>query len=288
MNQPTIKENPDHWDIVISPRRHLLDIDFKELWRYRDLWWLFVRRDFVAAYKQTILGPLWHFIRPILTTIVFTVIFGRVAGIPTDGIPPFAFYLAGITNWNYFAACMTGTSNTFVANKGMFGKVYFPRLITPLSVVTSNLIKYGIQLLLFIGVWIFFMIKGAAIEPNWALALFPLLVLNLAGLGLGFGLVISSMTTKYRDLTFLVSFGVQLLMYATPVIYPLSEVPEHYQAYAVLNPMTSLIETFKYGFLGKGTFEWAYLGYSFGFMVVLLFIGVLVFNKTEQNFMDTV
>lgn len=278
----------NHWDIVITPRHSLLDLNLKEVWRYRDLLMLFVRRDIVAQYKQTILGPLWYFIQPLFTTIVFTIVFGRLAGISTDSIPPMLFYLAGVTNWNYFADCLNKTATTFKDNQNIFGKVYFPRLVVPLSIVTSNMLKYGIQLIMFLGFYCYFILIGTNISPSFAIFLFPLLVMILAGLGLGFGLLITSMTTKYRDLVFLLQFGVQLAMYATPVIYPLSEIPEHYQWLAVLNPMTAVIETFKYGFLGKGTFEWAYLAYSLAFMVVLLLAGIAVFNKTEKNFMDTV
>ncbi|MBK7406582.1 MAG: ABC transporter permease [Saprospirales bacterium] len=288
MIQQPITPEDEHWDTVITPHRSLLDLKLKEVWRYRDLLTLFVRRDFVAQYKQTVLGPLWHFVQPVLTTLMFTVVFGKLAGISTDGIPPMLFYLAGLTNWNYFAACLNGTSNTFVGNQGIFGKVYFPRLVTPLSVVMSNMIKYGIQLLLFIGFYVYFLWKGAPLEPNVYILLFPVLVVLLAGLGLGSGLLITSMTTKYRDLSVLLGFGVQLMMYATPVIYPLSEVPERWRHLAVLNPMTSVIETFKYGILGHGTFSWGNLAYSGGFMVVLLLLGIVVFNRTERNFMDTV
>ena len=278
----------EQWDIVITPRKHLFELNLREVWRYRDLLMLFVRRDFVAQYKQTILGPLWYFIQPLMTTLIFTVIFGRLAGISTDGIPPMLFYLAGITNWNYFADCLNKTSNTFITNQAIFGKVYFPRLVVPLSIVISSLIKYSIQLLMFFGFYFYFFAQDASFHPNNAALLFPWLVLLLAGLGLGFGLLVTSMTTKYRDLIFLLQFGVQLAMYATPVIYPLSEVPEQYQWQAALNPMTSVIETFKYGFLGKGTFSWAYLWYSTGFMFVLLLGGIAVFNRTEKNFMDIV
>lgn len=298
MNKPTVSTPaPDeHWTTIITPQKSLFDLKLGEVWRYRDLLTLFVRRDFVAQYKQTILGPLWHFVQPVLTTLMFTVVFGKLAGIPTDGVPPMLFYLAGLTNWNYFSACLTGTANTFVGNQGIFGKVYFPRLVTPLSIVASNMIKYGIQLLLFAGFYVYFYLHSTlhtphstpSFQPTIYALLFPFLVLLLAGLGLGFGLIITSMTTKYRDLTVLLGFGVQLMMYATPVIYPLSQVPERYQVYAVLNPMTSVIETFKYGFLGQGTFSWGHLGYSAAFTVVLLLVGVVVFNKTERNFMDTV
>lgn len=285
--KPAIKEE-EHWDVVITPQKSLFELNLREVWQYQDLLLLFVRRDFVAMYKQTILGPLWYFIQPILTTLMFTVVFGRIAKISTDGLPPMLFYLAGITNWNYFSACLGTVARTFTSNQGIFGKVYFPRLVTPLSIVISNMIKYGIQLALFFGFYVYFALKGSPAQVNAYALLFPLLVIMLAGLGLGFGLVITSMTTKYRDLVFLLQFGIQLAMYATPVIYPLSQIPEQYQWIAVLNPMTSVIETFKYGFLGQGTFSWAYLGYSFGFMVVLLLAGTIIFNRTEKNFMDTV
>ncbi len=282
------EKTDEQWDTVITPRKSLLDLNLDEVWRYRDLLTLFVRRNIVAEYKQTILGPLWYFIQPLLTTIMFTVIFGRLAGISTDGLPPMLFYLAGITNWNYFAECLNKTATTFKDNQNIFGKVYFPRLVVPLSIVVTNILKYGIQMLLFVGFYLYFITQGAPIGLNDKAFLFPLLVLILAGLGLGFGLIFTSMTTKYRDLVFLLTFGVQLAMYATPVIYPLSEVPADYQWLAALNPMTSVIETFKYGFLGKGTFEWSYLAYSFGFMIVLLVGSMAVFNRTEKNFMDTV
>lgn len=278
----------ENWDIDITPANSLLSLNFREVWRYKDLMLLFVRRDFVAQYKQTILGPAWYVIQPVFTTIMFTFVFGKLAGIPTDGVPPVLFYLAGITNWNYFADCLNKTSTTFRDNQGIFGKVYFPRLVVPLSIVTSNLIKYGIQLILMIGFFLYYLAAGAAIQPNATLLLFPLLVLLISGLGLGFGLLITSMTTKYRDLVVLLQFGVQLLMYATPVIYPLSQIPEQYRWLVALNPMTSIIETFKYGLLGQGTFSWIYLGYSSIFTIVLLLVGTAIFNRTEKNFMDTV
>ncbi len=278
----------DQWDTVITPRKYLFDLNLQEVWRYKDLLTLFVRRNVVAEYKQTILGPLWYFIQPLMTTIIFTVVFGNLAGISTDGIPPMLFYLAGVTNWNYFADCLNKTATTFKDNQNIFGKVYFPRLVVPLSIVTTSLLKFSIQLLLFIGFYVYFVLKGVPVQPNATLALFPLLIIILAGLGLGFGLIFTSMTTKYRDLVFLLSFGVQLAMYATPVIYPLSEVPDQYQWLSALNPMTAVIETFKYGILGKGTFDWGYLGYSAGFMIVILLAGTAIFNRTEKNFMDTV
>jgi lipopolysaccharide transport system permease protein len=279
---------PGYWDMEITPGRSLFLLNMREVWAYRDLLRLFVRRDFVAQYKQTILGPTWYFIQPVFTTVIFTFVFGKMAGIPTDGIPPLLFYLAGITNWNYFADCLNKTSSTFRDNQGIFGKVYFPRLVVPLSIVASNLVKYAIQLLLLLGFFAYYILAGADVKPNVALLLFPVLLLMLSGLGLGFGLLITSMTTKYRDLVYLLQFGVQLLMYATPVIYPLSQIPKHYQWIIVLNPMTSIIETFKYGLLGHGTFEWGYLGYSAVFTIVLVLLGSVVFNWTEKNFMDTV
>lgn len=276
------------WDFIIRPQSSLLQLRLDEVWRYRDLLTLFVRRDFVAQYKQTILGPVWYFIQPLFTTLIFTVVFGNLAGISTDGIPPVLFYLAGITNWNYFAECLNKTATTFKDNQNIFGKVYFPRLVVPLSIVVSNLIKYSIQFVLFLGFYAYFFAKGTEVSLSSHALLFPLLVTLLAGLGLGLGLIVTSLTTKYRDLVFLIQFGVQLFMYATPVIYPLSEVPENYRWLSVLNPMTSIIETFKFGFLGQGTFEWAYLGYSTIFTVAVLLLGIVIFNRTEKNFMDTV
>lgn len=276
------------WDKVISSNNHLLTLNLKEVWAYRDLLNLLVKRDLIAQYKQTILGPAWWFINPLFTTLIFTVIFGNVAGIPTDGIPPLLFYLAGVTNWNYFSDVLKKTSATFNNNSHIFGKVYFPRLVAPLSVVISSLLKYGIQIFLFLGFYGYFLYRGTDIKANLVLCAFPLLIFLLGGLGLAFGLLITSLTTKYRDLTFVVQFGVQLWMYATPIIYPLSEVPEKYQWLILLNPMTGIIETFKYGFLGQGTFSWWYLGYSFGIMSVVFLIGLVIFNWTERTFMDTV
>ncbi len=276
------------WDLVIEPPKGWFDLHLRDLWRYRDLVGLFVRRDFVAVYKQTILGPLWHLIQPLLTTLMFTVVFGRIAGLPTDGIPQFAFYMAGTTIWSYFANCLTRTSNTFAANAGIFGKVYFPRMVVPASTVLSQLIAFAIQFGFFLCFYVYFWLQGAAIRPNWAIALLPGLLVLMAGLGLGFGVIISSLTTKYRDLQVLVGFGVQLWMYATPVIYPLSTMPDRLRWLLVANPMTAVVETFRYGFFGVGTFSWAYLGYSAGFTVALLLVGLAVFNRVERTFMDTV
>jgi len=276
------------WDLIIEPKRQLLDLRLGELWKYRDLIALFVRRDFVAAYKQTILGPLWYLIQPLLTTIIFTFIFGQVASLPTDGLPQFLFYMSGNILWAYFADCLTKTSNTFVANTNLFGKVYFPRMAVPVSILISNLITFAMQFIFFLLFVGFFALRGSEIHPNlWILA-FPILLLIMAGLGLGLGILISAMTTKYRDLRFLVSFGVTLLMYATPVIYPASSVPAQYQTIIHLNPVTSIIETFRYGFLGSGTVNPWGLVYSFVFMVVIVVIGSIVFNRVEATFMDTI
>ena len=271
----------------IRPKKNLFDINIKEIWKFRDLLFLFVKRDFISIYKQTILGPLWFFIQPILTTIIFTIVFGRIAGIPTDGVPPILFYIAGITCWNYFAECLTKTSNTFIENQNIFGKVYFPRLIMPISIVFSSLIKFGIQFLLFLTIY-FYYLYNDSVSPNIYLLLFPLLIIFSGILSLGFGTIITSLTTKYRDLRFLIQFGIQLWMYATPIIYPLSTLEGNLKTIALINPMTSIIETFKYGFLGHGTFNWYYITYSLIFTIITILVGILIFNKTEQNFMDTV
>ncbi|HOF98962.1 MAG TPA: ABC transporter permease [Paludibacteraceae bacterium] len=275
-------------ETVIKPKSSLLEIDFKELWRNRDLFSMFVKRNIVTQYKQTILGPAWFFIQPALTTIMYMVVFGGIAGIPTDGLPQPMFYLAGIVCWQYFADCLTKTSSTFIDNQNIFGKVYFPRLIVPLSTVASNLVRMFIQFLLFVAVYVFYLIKGVHVEPNIYILLVPVLIIMLAGLSLGFGIIISSLTTKYRDLTILFNFIVQLWMYATPIIYPLSTMPPDRQWIMALNPLTSIIEAFKYGTMGVGTFSWGQLAYSFGFMVVLLAVGIVIFNKVQRTFMDTI
>jgi len=283
------------WDIEIKPKDKLLSVDLGELWRYRDLCTLFVRRNIVVQYKQTIMGPLWYLIQPMLTVIMYMVVFGGIAGIPTDGVPQPLFYLGGVCMWQYFADCLNNTSNTFVNNSGIFGKVYFPRLIMPISNVLSNLLRFGIQFGLFAIVYVIYAVTGCQAHPNWYALLFPLLILMNAGLALGFGILISSMTTKYRDLQILFSFIVQLWMYATPIVYPLSQVAGKqvagFDLYTImaLNPVTPVIETFKYGFLDCGTFiGWGWLAYSFIFMAVLLALGVIVFNKVQKSFMDTV
>ncbi len=276
------------WDMVIEPHGNILDLKLRDVWHYRDLLWLLVRRDFVSFYKQTILGPLWFFIQPLFTTIIYTFIFGNLAGISTEGIPKPLFYMAGITCWNYFAECLTKTSTVFKDNSNVFGKVYFPRLIMPLSIVLSNLVRFFVQMLLFVIMMIFFALKGASFSINWYALLFPVLVLQMALLGLGLGMIVSALTTKYRDLAFLVTFGVQLLMYATTVVYPLSAAPARYKWLIALNPMTPIIETFRYGFLGEGTFTWMTLGTSALITIFLTIFGVVIFNKVERNFIDTV
>jgi len=278
----------NEWDLTIRPQRSWWDLRLGELWRYRDLIWLFVWRDFVAYYKQTILGPLWYLIQPVLTTVVFTVIFGNIAKLSTDGLPPFLFYLAGNTVWNYFSTCLTSTSNTFTNNVGMFGKVYFPRLSVPISIVISNMISFAIRMGMFLAFLVYFKLSGSAIHPNLWILLLPVLLLIMAGMGLGLGIIISSMTTKYRDLQQLVSFGVQLLMYATPVIYPLSSVQGIWRWLLIANPMTPVIEVFRLAFLGTSSLDPIYLLYSFVFTLIIFFIGVLAFNHVETTFMDTV
>lgn len=283
------KENITQWTEVIEPKRSLLDVNFKEIWHYRDLILLFVRRDFVSQYKQTILGPIWLFIQPLFTTITFLFVFNKIAKISTDGINPTLFYLSGITMWNYFADCLTKTSNTFLANAGIFGKVYFPRLVTPISIVISSLIKLGIQFVLFIAAYIFFYLANQQpISINSTILLLPFYVLTLAILGFGLGVLLSSLTTKYRDLSYLLVFGVQLLMYATPVIYPLSSTGGRLRSLLLLNPMTSVIENFKYSVFSQGEFWIEGFIYSLTFSIVTAIIGVVVFNQVEKTFMDTV
>ena len=277
------------WTEVIEPSSSLFDFKLKEVWNYRDLLRMFVRRDFVATYKQTILGPLWFFIQPIFTTITFTIVFGNFAGISSDGQPRMVFYMAGLTLWNYFSECFTKASTVFTTNANIFGKVYFPRLIMPLTIVVSNLIKFVIQYLLFLVFYGYYLLNGnTSIQPNSIILLTPLLLFLMAGISLGAGMIFSAMTTKYKDLTFLLTFGIQLLMYATPVIYPLESIPDQYKTYVLLNPLSAVIETFRFGYLGTGSFSWSALGYSTIFMLVLLCVGIIIFNKVERTFMDTV
>jgi lipopolysaccharide transport system permease protein len=278
----------ESWDLIVRPKRHLLDINLKEIWHYRDLIMLFVRRDFVSRYKQTILGPFWFILNPLISTLMYTLVFAGIANISTEGMPPQLFYLSGIVGWSYFAACLNGTSSTFISNAGIFGKVYFPRLAAPVSVIISSIVQLGIQLLLLAVVMIYYTLSGYEIHFNWYILYIPLLVVNLALLGLGIGIIFSALTTKYRDLSNLMGFGVQLWMYITPVIYPSSAVPEKYRIFVFINPVAPLVEAFKYALIGAGEFNPARLLYSVVVTVVLLFIGVVLFNRTEQNFMDTV
>jgi lipopolysaccharide transport system permease protein len=288
MQQNHSEKLDQDWDLIIEPHSSLFKLNFKDVWLYRDLLALFVKRDFVSFYKQTILGPLWFFIQPIFTTIVFAFVFGNLARLSTDGLPQYLFYLSGITAWNYFSDCLTKTSTVFKDNANIFGKVYFPRLIMPLSIVASNLVRFGVQLVLFFMVMIYFGIQGANFNVTYAILLFPLLVVLMALLGLGLGLIITAMTTKYRDLSFLVTFGVQLLMYGTTVIYPLSAAPEKYRYLIELNPMTGIIEAFRFAFLGQGHLTVYSLMYSGLFAVVVALIGTVIFNKTERSFVDTI
>lgn len=283
-----LKKPTQNWDLIINNQRSLFDLKLQDVWAYRDLLFLFVKRDFVTFYKQTVLGPLWFFIQPIFTSLVFSFVFGDLAGISTDGLPQPLFYLAGITAWNYFSECITKSSAVFNKNASIFGKVYFPRLIMPLSIVLSNLILFGVQFLLFTFYMFFYWYKGANFELTYVVFLFPIVVFLMALLGMGLGLIVSAMTTKYKDLTFLITFGVQLFMYATPIIYPLSAAPEKYKHWIELNPMSHLIETFRYGFLGVGEFSFSNLMYSAVFSVITFIIGVIIFNKTEKNFIDTI
>ena len=279
----------EQWDMIIEPHAHLFDLKLKEVWSYRDLLMLFVKRDFSAQYKQTILGPLWHFIQPIFTTLVFLLVFGKIANIPTDGIEPVLFYMSGISIWNYFSACLTATSNTFVANAGIFGKVYFPRMVIPLSTVMSNMVKFGIQFSLLLAVMAWYGIKNHHFHFGSSWLLIPLLVIMMAGLGLGLGIIISSLTTKYRDFTVLIGFAVQLLMYATPIAYPMSFLKsKSFAAWIAWNPLTPIVESFRYALFGTGDIYTIGLLYSAAVIIVLLFAGLLVFSKVERSFMDTV
>lgn len=273
----------------IKPHSHLLQLNLGEVYKYKDLLMMYVKRDIVTFYKQTVLGPLWFVIQPVLTTVMFMFIFGNLAGISTDGIPQPLFYFSGIILWNYFADCLTRNSRVFIDNQGVFGKVYFPRLIVPISVAVSTLVRFFIQFAIFIVIYaVYYFQAESMVRPSIYILLLPLLILMAAGLSLGFGIIFSSMTTKYRDLTFLLTFAVQLWMYATPVIYPLNTIPADKQWIIALNPMTAIIETFKFAAIGEGVFSWWHLGYSFVFMIVLLFLGIIIFNKVEKGFMDTV
>jgi lipopolysaccharide transport system permease protein len=284
---PTTDQTPE-WDLIIQPKTSWFDLRLHELWQYKDLLFIMVRRDFIAAYKQTILGPLWHFLQPLFTTIVFVIVFGKIARIPTDNIPQPLFYLSGLTLWNYFSACLNGTSNTFIANAGIFGKVYFPRLIIPLSVVISNGIKLGIQFLLLLAMMVYYALNGYHFSTGLNILWIPAIIIIVALLGLALGILISALTTKYRDMSVLMGFGVQLLMYATPIIYPLSYIPEKYKTLIGLNPLTWLTEAFRKGLLGEGVINLQMLAYSAVITIVLLLASIMVFSKVEKTFMDTV
>ncbi|MGO4708173.1 ABC transporter permease [Chryseobacterium sp. 2TAF14] len=282
MNEPQQK-----WTETIEDSHSLFDLKLKEVWKYKDLIYMFVKRDFVSSFKQTILGPVWFFINPIFTTLAYLIIFGNIAGLSTDGTPKVVFYLAGVMLWNYFSTCLTGTSSTFSGNAGIFGKVYFPRLVTPISVVISNLMRFGVQFLLFLVFWLYFLFKGE-IQPNiWMLAT-PFLIILMALFALGTGMIFSALTTKYKDLNMLLGFGVSLYMYATPVIYPISELKGIYKEIAYYNPLTGIFECFKYGWLGKGDFSVPMLGISTIIIFSILALGTVIFNKVEKTFMDTV
>ena len=282
MNEPQ-----QQWTETIESNHSLFDLKLREVWRYRDLVYMFVMRDFVSSFKQTILGPVWFFINPILTTIVFVVVFGKIAGLSTDGLPQILFYLSGVTLWNYFSTSLTSASSVFTANAGIFGKVYFPRLVMPITIVISNLMRFGVQFLLFLLAWAFYLFKGA-IQPNvWLLAT-PFLVILMAAFAMGVGMIFSALTTKYRDLQMLLGFGVSLFMYATPVIYPLSALSGIWKKLAFYNPLTGIFECFKYGWMGSGDFSPSMLLVSSGIIFLLLAIGTVVFNKVEKGFMDTV
>ena len=278
----------ENWTTIIKPKTGWFDINLKELIQYKDLIVMFVKRDFKTMYKQTILGPLWIIINPLMTTLMFTIVFGNIANIPTDGMPQIVFYMLGTTVWTYFSSCLTKTSSTFTGNAAIFGKVYFPRLVTPISTVISGLINFGVQFLMFLGFMAYFMIKGSPIEPNLWILITPLLLVQLAALALGFGIIISSMTTKYRDLAVLVGFGVQLWMYATPVVYPASQIGGKLKTLMMLNPVSPIVESFRYAFLGSGSIPWNYLGISVMTTLVVLFAGVVLFSRVEKTFMDTV
>jgi len=281
-------QEAEQWTTIIRPQHPWCQFDLGELWKYRDLIQLFVRRDFVAQYKQTILGPLWFILQPLFTTLVFTIIFGKIAKIPTDGLPQFLFYFAGTICWGYFAECLNQTSQTFLANAGIFGKVYFPRLTVPISKVISYIFKFFIQFAMFLIFLVYYYWQGAPVHPNLGVLALPLIVIQMAFLGIGCGLIVSSLTTKYRDLGLVVSFGVQLWMFATPVVYPLSQIPEKYRIYFALNPMTSVVEGFRAAFLGAGSLSAPY--YLLGVLITLAicFVGIVLFNRIEKTFVDTI
>lgn len=280
-------EPQQQWTETIEAEHSLFNLKLKEVWRYKDLVYMFVKRDFISGFKQTILGPVWFFINPIFTTLVYLVVFGNIAGLSTDGAPKILFYLAGVTLWNYFSTCLTGTSNVFTGNAAIFGKVYFPRLVMPLTIVISNLMRFGVQMLLFLGVFFYYYYQGQ-VQPNiWILAT-PFLIVLMAAFALGMGMIFSSLTTKYRDIQMLLGFGVSLFMYVTPVIYPLSALPARLKSIAYYNPLSGIFECFKYAWLGVGDFSASMLMISSVIIFILLAVGTVLFNKVEKGFMDTV
>ncbi|MGM5630107.1 ABC transporter permease [Apibacter raozihei] len=285
----TLKNNKEEqvWTDEISSKHSLLDLNLNEVWRYRDLIYMLVKKDFITSFKQTILGPIWFFVNPILTTLMYIIIFGRVAGLSTDGAPMLAFYLAGVTLWNYFSSCLNSTSNVFVGNAVVFGKVYFPRLVMPISIVLSNLMRFFVQYILFIVIVLYYYFEGQ-IQPNLWILFTPFLILLMAAFAMGVGMIFSSMTTKYKDLSMLLGFGVSLYMYLTPVIVPISSFPKKYKWLMDINPLTGIFECFKYGYLGVGEFDTGMLLYSTLVIFIIFFIGIIVFNKVQKSFMDTV
>lgn len=284
-------EQDDQWNIVIKPKEKGLQLHLKEVWKYRDLLYLYVKRDFISAYKQTILGPLWFFIQPIFSTLIYTFVFGGIAQISTDGLPPMLFYMAGVLCWNFFSDCLGRSSGTFTGNAGVFSKVYFPRLVVPIAGLISAIMKMLIQLMLFFSIYIYFLYNGSPVGFNIYVLLFPLLVVLMAGIGFGVGIIISSVTIKYRDLNILFSFAIGLMMYITPVIYPLSAIPEQYNAFKwiiQLNPLSSIVEAFRFGMLGTGDLSWGGLLYSTIFTAIIILVGIITFNKVERRFIDIV
>ena len=280
--------NKESWTTIIKPKTNFLSLNLDDLWKYRDLTRMFIKRDFVTFYKQTILGPLWFIIQPLFTSAMYMLIFGRVAKISTDEIPQILFYMAGVINWTYFSECLTQTSNTFVTNANVFGKVYFPRLTVPVANIMTNMIRYFIQFSLFLGFYFFYIFKGAPVSPNWMIVLTPIILLYIAVLSMGYGLWISAITTKYRDLKFALPFVVHLWMYVTPIVYPLSLIPDKYKLLMILNPITPAIELFKKAYLGAGTINLYHAGLSIILTMIIVFTGIIIFNKTEKTFMDTV
>jgi len=286
--EATTPENNEGWTQVLTPDRGWLDFRLGELWRYRDLIFRFFRRDFVASYKQTVLGPLWFVIPPILTTLIFTVVFGKIGQISTNGMPSFLFFLIGVTAWNYFAACLTRAATTFTGNTAIFGKVYFPRLVMPLSTILTNLLTFAIQFGIFLVLAGIFWLQGATFEANWRVIILPVLLVQMGALGLGIGCIVCALTTRFRDLAYMITFGTQLWMYASCVVYPLSQIPQEWRWLFILNPMVPIIEAFRFAFLGGGTVEIWHLAISAVLTAILLFVGLVMFSRAEKTFMDTV